>query len=98
MKEFIEKIIEIILEDVSCEHQEIKEYPRGPKQDDPTYALNDEKGVIEQCIKAIPENVCFSNGHDFFVIASKENDHSVFGWLRCSRCSKTEEFQFDFKR
>ena len=54
MKEYIEKIIEIILQDVSCEHQEIEEYPRGPKQDDPTYFLENVKSVIEQCIEAIP--------------------------------------------
>lgn len=54
MKEYIEKIIEIILEDVSCEHQEIDEFPHGPKFDDPTYSLEDEKAVIEKCIKAIP--------------------------------------------
>jgi len=54
MKEYIEKIIEIILEDVSCEHQEIEEYPRGPKIDDPTYFLENENAVIEQCIEAIP--------------------------------------------
>ncbi|MCK5127954.1 MAG: hypothetical protein KAR42_16975 [candidate division Zixibacteria bacterium] len=54
MKEYIEKIIEIILDNVSCEHQEIEEYPRGPKQDDPTYSLENEQMIIEQCIKAIP--------------------------------------------
>lgn len=54
MKEYIEKIIEIILENVSCEHQEIEEYPRGPKQDNPTYFLENENAVIEKCIKAIP--------------------------------------------
>ncbi len=54
MKEYIESIIEIILENVSCEHQEVEEYPRGPKQDDPTYSLENEQMVIEQCIKAIP--------------------------------------------
>lgn len=54
MKEYIEEIIEIILENVSCEHQEIEEFPRGPKHDDPTYSLEDEKAVIEKCIEAIP--------------------------------------------
>lgn len=54
MKEYIEKIIEIILENVSCEHQEIEEYPRGPKHDDPTYSLEDEKTVIDKCLKALP--------------------------------------------
>ena len=54
MKEYIEKIIEIILENVSCEHQEIEEYPRGPKFDDPTYSLNDTTAVVEKCIEAIP--------------------------------------------
>ncbi|MCK4760500.1 MAG: hypothetical protein KAT69_10655 [Candidatus Aminicenantes bacterium] len=55
MKEYIEKIIEIILENISCEHQEIEEYPRGPKQDNPTYFLEDEKAVIEKCLKAMPD-------------------------------------------
>lgn len=54
MKEYIEKIIEIILENVSCEHQEIEEFPRGPKIDDPTYFLDDQNMIIEKCIKAIP--------------------------------------------
>ncbi len=54
MKEYIEKIIEIILENVSCEHQEIKEHPRGPKFDDPTYSLDDEQAVIEKCLKLLP--------------------------------------------
>jgi len=54
MKEYIEKIIEIILENVSCDHQELEEYPRGPKFDDPTYSLENKQAVIEQCIKAIP--------------------------------------------
>ena len=54
MKKYIEKIIEIILEDVSCDHPEIEEYPRGPKQDDPTYFLENENAVIEKCIEAIP--------------------------------------------
>lgn len=54
MKEYVEKIIEIILEDVSCEHQKIEEFPHGPKIDDPTYFLDDQNMVIEKCIKAIP--------------------------------------------
>lgn len=54
MEEYIEKIIEIILENVSCEHEEIEEYPRGPKQDDPIYFLENVKSVINQCIEAIP--------------------------------------------
>jgi len=54
MKEYIESIIEIILEDVSCVHQEIEEFPHGPKHDDPTYCLNDPLAVIEKCIEAIP--------------------------------------------
>ena len=54
MKEYIEKIIEIILEDVSCEHPEIEEYPRGAKSNNPTYSLDNENAVIKKCIEAIP--------------------------------------------
>lgn len=54
MKEYIEKIIEIILDNVSCHHEEIDEFPHGPKFDDPTYSLGDEKVVIEKCLKVMP--------------------------------------------
>ena len=54
MKEYIEKIIEIILEDVSCEHRIEEEYSGGPAFDDVAYSLKDEKMVIEKCIEAIP--------------------------------------------
>ena len=59
MKEYIEKIIEIVLEDVSCEHQEIEEYPRGPKHDDPTYSLKDENAVIEKCLALLKEKKAY---------------------------------------
>ncbi|MCK4647244.1 MAG: hypothetical protein KAU46_13400 [Candidatus Aminicenantes bacterium] len=54
MKEFIESIIEIILEDVSCDHQIEEEYSGGPAFDDVAYSLNDEKAVIRKCVEAIP--------------------------------------------
>lgn len=46
----------------------------------------------------IAKLICLFIGHSFFVIASKETEHSVFGYLRCTRCPKTEGFQFDFAR
>ena len=51
MEKYIEAIIEIVLDNVSCHHQEIEEYPRGPKFDDPTYSLGNEKEVIKKCLK-----------------------------------------------
>jgi hypothetical protein len=54
MKEYIEKVIEIILDNVSCEHQEIEEHPRGPKFDNPTYGFDDAQAVIEKCLKVLP--------------------------------------------
>ena len=42
MKKYIEAIIEIVLEHVTCLHQEIEEHPRGPKYDDVTYGIDDE--------------------------------------------------------
>lgn len=72
MKKYIKQIIEIVLEDVSCEHQEIEEYPHGPKFDDPTYFLNDENAVIEKCIKAILAKI------DHIFIGKKARE--LFGW------------------
>lgn len=54
MKEYIEKIIEIVLENISCDHPEIEEYPRGAKSNDPDYCLNDPVAVVRKCIEAIP--------------------------------------------
>ena len=53
MKEYIESIIEIILEDVSCEHQEDSD-GAGRKYDDVSYWLKNQKAVMEKCIEAIP--------------------------------------------
>lgn len=53
MKKYIEDIIEIILENVSCDHQEIKEYPRGPKFDDVIYTLNNEQEIIKKALKVL---------------------------------------------
>ena len=58
MKKNIEKIIEIILDNVSCEHHELEEHPRGPKLDDPTYFLESEKAVIEKCLSVLKEKSC----------------------------------------
>ena len=55
MEKYIEKIIEIILENVSCEHQEIKdEYPKQ-RFDDVTYSLGNEQEVIKKCLAVIPK-------------------------------------------
>lgn len=53
MEKYIEDIIEIILEDVSCDHQ-VGLDGAGKIYDDVTYCLKNEKEVIEKCIKAIP--------------------------------------------
>lgn len=54
MKEYIESIIEIVLEDASCEHRIEEEYSGGPAFDDVSYSLKNEKMVIKKCIEAIP--------------------------------------------
>lgn len=44
----------------------------------------------------IKKLLCYLFGHKYFIIAQKENDNSVFGWIRCSRCGKEEQYQYDF--
>lgn len=91
MKEYIESIIEIILENVSCSHEFVEEYPRGPKLDNAAYMLNDEKVVIEKCIKAIPTRLIERPKIDIIFIGNKARE--LFGWSAEPRTIKEcEEF------
>lgn len=40
--------------------------------------------------------LCYLFGHRYLVMATKENEQSVFGWIKCSRCNHEESFQYDF--
>jgi len=51
---WIEDIIEIVLENVSCDHQ-IDSNGAGKSYDSVSYSLNYEEDVIKRCIEAIPE-------------------------------------------
>lgn len=55
MEKYIEAIIEIVLDNVSCMHQEQEEHPRGPRYYDATYHLDNEQEVIKKCLKLKPE-------------------------------------------
>lgn len=55
MEKYIEAIIEIVLDHVTCLHQEIEEYPRGPKQADVTYGIDNEQEVIKKCLLIKPK-------------------------------------------
>ncbi len=93
MKEYIEKIIEIILENVSCEHQEIEEHPRGPKFNDPTYSLEDEKAVIEKCLKVLPAKPGITK--EFVEKKAIKLHQTVYGSLmKCDfKCHMMEKFR-----
>lgn len=52
MEKYIEDIIEIILEDVSCDHQ-VDSDGSGKIYDDVSYSLKDEQEVIKKVIKVL---------------------------------------------
>lgn len=54
MKKFIAKLIEIILEDVSCEHTTDSD-GSGKKFHDVSYSLQNENEIIEKCLEEIAE-------------------------------------------
>lgn len=59
---WIEDIIEIIMDNVSCDHQHDRD-GSGKVFADVSYCLNDEQDVIKKCIEAIPEiPVAFFSG------------------------------------
>lgn len=51
---WIEDIIEIVMDDVSCDHQ-VDSDGAGKRYDDVIYTLNDEQKVVKKCLEAIPE-------------------------------------------
>lgn len=53
MEKYIEEIIEIVLDNVSCDHSIEKGYPGRPIHD-VTYSLDNEQEVIKKCLAAIP--------------------------------------------
>lgn len=56
MKKYIEDIIEIILEDVSCDHQ-VDSDGSGKRYDSIIYTLKDEQGVIKKCLSAFSKRL-----------------------------------------
>jgi len=51
MEKLIEEIIEIVLDNVSCEHCQLDECSTGGSVD---YSLDNEKEVMKKCLAAIP--------------------------------------------
>ena len=39
--------------------------------------------------------ICYLIGHNFLIF-TKENERSIFGWLYCQRCGHDEPGQYDF--
>lgn len=41
-------------------------------------------------------HMCSERGHNMFLVWSKDNEKSIFGVHKCSRCGYEYEFQYDF--
>ena len=57
MEKYIEEIIEIILDNVSCDHPQADEdgrYSTGGRVRNIDYSLDNEKEVMKKCLAAIP--------------------------------------------
>ena len=78
MQKYIEAIIEIVLEHVTCLHQVEDEHPRGPKFDYVTYGLANEQEVIKKCLLIKPEAY------------SSEAQKFMKNWLETDMVSKEE--------
>ena len=87
MKEYIENIIEIVLENISCDHQADGDHSTGVRFDDTNYCLNNEKVVIEKCLKIVPR--------DLIEKAARNMHKAVYGSLmKCDfKCHMMEEFR-----
>lgn len=53
MEKVIEEIIEIVLDNVSCEHQPYEEYGTGGRGGSVDYSLDNEQEVIEKALKVL---------------------------------------------
>lgn len=78
MEKYIEAIIEIVLDHVTCLHQEIEEYPRGPKQADVTYGIDNEQEVIKKCLLLKPEAYHVVDKEEFIEKRARAMHDEVF--------------------
>lgn len=93
MEKYIEEIIEIVLDNVSCEHQEIEDTLHGPTFDDPTYSLEDEEAVIEKCLEILPRKPGITE--EFIEKKARKLHQLVYGTLnKCDfKCHMMEKFR-----
>lgn len=88
---WLEDIIEIVLANVSCEHQEIEEHPRGPKHDDVSYTVDDQ--VMIKALEAIPDlPLKFSLKVDEKFIIEKGCEASRFYSVSCKTVEDSRNF------
>ena len=100
MKKYIEAIIEIVLDNVSCEHAEIEEYPRGPKFDDPTYSLDNEQDVIKKCLLLKPEAFHLADKEEMIERSARAMHSEVYGSLiKCDyQCTMMGKFRIQVRK
>ncbi len=89
-EKLIEEIIEIVLGNASCEHQEQEKYPRGPRYDDVTYNLNNEQEVIRKCVALIKKEV----PEEWIDKKAKELHDKLWPGEKCGgHCSRQKEIK-----
>lgn len=100
MKKYIEAIIEIVLEHVTCLHQIQEEHPRGPKQDDVTYGIDNEQEVIKKCLLLKPEAYQFVDKEEFIEKRARAMHAEVYGSLiKCNyQCGAMGKFRIQVRK
>ena len=101
MEKYIEAIIEIVLEHVTCLHQIQEEHPRGPKFDNATDGIDDEQELMKKCIKAIPARLIERPEitGEFIEKKARKLHQEVYGSLnKCDfKCHMMETFRKQIK-
>lgn len=100
MEKYIEAIIEIVLDHVTCLHQEIEEYPRGPKQADVTYGIDNEQEVIKKCLLLKPEAYHVVDKEEFIEKRAREMHTEIYGSLvKCDyKCNAMARFRIQVRK
>ena len=47
-------------------------------------------------MKWVRNFICCCIGHKYFKFAEHNNGQSIYGYVKCQRCEKQEDYQYDF--
>jgi len=97
MEKYIEAIIEIVLDNVSCEHEKPDPTYPGRMIAHATYSLDNEDEVIKKCLKLKPDSI---NKEEFIEKRARAMHTEIYGSLvKCDyQCNAMARFRIQVRK